>query len=97
MATQNEIKEIKKMQAVRLKPKQQLQLHVNDDVDVICIIRGRWIAYLPPRTGSTIKFSNLGNRTITVDVLTIDRFENDKLHSILMGMGYRVSYADSCS
>ena len=97
MATQKGLNQIKKWDTIRLRPEQKISLFVSDDAEVICIKRGRGIAYLPPRTGNTINFSNSGNRTITVDVFTIDRFENDKLHSILMGMGYQVSYSDRCS
>ncbi len=94
MATQKGLNSIKKWESVKLQPYKQICQHVNDDVDVIYIIRGCWKAYLPPRVGSSVNFSNPGNRTITVDIMTIDRFENDSLQPILEAMGFRVIYAN---
>ena len=97
MATQKGLNHIKKWESVKLKPNEQFRQLVSTDVDVVCIIRGCWKAYLPPRVGSSVNFSNSGNRTITVDVMIIDRFENDSLQPILEAMGFQVSYANSCS
>ena len=97
MATQKGLNSIQKWESVKLKPNKQIWKLVNSDVDVVCIVRGSWKAYLPPRVGSSVTFSNSGNRTITVDVMTIDRFENDSLQPILEAMGFQVSYANSCS
>ena len=96
MATQKGLNHIRKWNTIKLRPKQQISLFVSNDVEVICVVRGRWKAYLPSRVGSSVNFSNSGNRTITIDILTIDRFENDNLSSILMDMGFKVSYANSC-
>ncbi len=97
MATQKGLNHIRKWNTIKLRPKQQISLFVSDNAEVICVVRGRWKAYLPPRVGSTFKFSNSGKRTITVDVMTIDRFENDSLQHILEAMGFQVSYTESCS
>ena len=94
MATQKGLNSIKKWESVELQPRKQICKHVSTDVDVIYIIRSCGKAYLPPRIGSSVKFSNPGNSTITVDIMTIDRFENDSLQHILEEMGFRVNYSN---